>query len=100
MEIIMRKILTQQFMGVLAALASIILSITLYAYKSDFNHVEERIIVESAQRKKADELIRINIKETMMDHEKLHIEQDKSNVMLIKYLDQRFDDMEKLINKK
>jgi hypothetical protein len=101
MEGIMKKLFTQQFMGVLAGLASIILSITLYAYKSDQNNIETQIELEKEQRIKSDEEIKSNIidckvefKEDIKQHK---IQDNKQTELLIKYLDQRFDDMEKLI---
>lgn len=97
----MKKILTQQFMGVLAGLASIILSVTLYAYRSDQHNIIEKIEIEKTQRIEYDnhiittmQGIETGLKEDLETHK---IQDDNQTKLLIKYLDQRFDDMEKLI---
>lgn len=64
----MKKIFTQQFIGVLGILCSLILSITLYAYKSDQNHIEEKIQTETIERKNADTQLRYNFEKSMQDH--------------------------------
>jgi len=61
MEGIMKKLLTQQFMGVLAGLASIILSVTLYAYKSDQNNIETQIRLEKEQRIESEKNIKDSV---------------------------------------
>ena len=50
----MKKIMLQQYMGVLATLATLILSVTLYAYSSDQTNTNEKIDTEIKDREKAD----------------------------------------------
>lgn len=66
----MRKIFTQQFIGVLGILCSVLLSITLYAYKSDQNHIETCITTEVIERKNADSQLRFDCHKSMEDHNK------------------------------
>ena len=100
----MKELIMNKYLGFVGILTSLILSITLYAYARDLNNMKENIddvkqtvYEESIDREKGDITLDIKIEATMSEHEKLHEEQEKNNIMLIKYLDQRFDDMEKLI---
>jgi hypothetical protein len=68
----MKKIMIQQYMGVLATLATLVLSVTLYAYRSDQSKTDEKINTETIERKESDTELKQEIKETMLDHEKLH----------------------------
>lgn len=101
MEFIMKKILTQQFLGAIGILTSMILSLTLYAYKSDQETQEKQIHREIQERKEQGTQISTYFESRILEHEKLdqaiRKEQKERDDMLIKYLDQRFDDMEKLM---
>jgi len=95
----MKELMMNKYLGFIGILTSLILSITLYAYARDLNTLDSKIKTESEVRKESDIKLGIDIDNKMSEHEKLHIEQSKNNELLIKYLDQRFDDMEKLIKK-
>ena len=74
-------------MGVLAGLASIILSITLYAYKSDQNHIEKLIEAETEQRIETDKNIKDSVVKAV-DHAddimEAHIKQEAIEREIIK----------------
>ena len=98
--------MAKNFITILSLLVTIIVSVTAYAYKSDLDvlksdidDVEIKIDIESANRKEADKKLNTDIEDSMTNHQILHTEQEKSSILLIKYLDQRFDDMEKLIKR-
>ncbi len=53
----MKKVLTQQFIGIIALMSTVIISITGYAYNTDLDAVNATILNEKADRIKADETI-------------------------------------------
>lgn len=57
-------------MGVLAGLASIILSITLYAYNQDQKNLDYKITTETNERKAADVEIINNAEKLIIEHER------------------------------
>ncbi len=66
----MKKILTQQFMGVIAALCTLMLSITLYAYRSDLKAMDNAITTEKEQRLLESIEIKTALKTNEEDHKK------------------------------
>lgn len=70
----MKKLFAQQFMGVIAALCTLILSVTVYAYHKDLQAININIENEKKIRKQTDEFIikslESYIKENKEDHDK------------------------------
>jgi hypothetical protein len=96
----MKEFILAKYWGIVSLLLNLVLGITFYAYSQDQSVMRNSIQKETIERKNADTQIRYDFKNALFNHEKLHAEQNKNQELLIKYLDQRFDDMEKLINNK
>ena len=100
----MGKIIPIPLWGILLGLIGFITTIVAYAYTSD-NTTQDLDIQENKNKIQVIEkdlgiyATKNYVVEKISDHERLHEEQAKQFIMLTKYLDQRFDDMEKLINK-
>jgi hypothetical protein len=97
--------------SIIFGLIGFIATLGSYAYVSDNAELTEGIKknkkeldlntseIKTIKKDLGDYAKKVDLNEAITNHEKLHEAQDKNQKILLKYLDERFDSMEKLINK-
>lgn len=98
------KFIAKNIITILSLLVTVLVSISAYAYRMDIKNLSDKITIESELRKQEDIKLRNDYQTDMREHQERHKDDKEDRILRDEkfyiYLDQRFDDMEKLINNK
>lgn len=94
----MKNFISANLIAIISTIGTVILGLTLYAYRADQNMIYKEVSIERNARITQDSLLW----DEFNGHEKFHIQQEtqrkEREELMYLYLESKFDGLEKLIN--